>query len=108
MSPAQTVAAVQLAIASCPLLVAPGQLVRLGCDSDDGFAAEIPLEDRPDLFRLRRVDRQTAGARIEVVPHDEVPPGPFAFLARSNVLVAGSLQDNLPLELREREQDIHL
>src|SRR5205807_155197 len=55
---------------------------------------------------LLGIDDQAVALRIDVVAQDWVAPGPLALAARGRDLVAGAIRDDLPLELREGEQDV--
>ena len=102
-----------------PLLAAPGlaglgrpglRSVALGVqflrDLQRGLGGDEALEDPADELRLVRVDHQPHLLPIEVVPEDGVAADVLALHGRGPLLVADALADDLPLELREAEQDV--
>jgi hypothetical protein len=71
---------------------------RGGADGDE------PLEDHPDRRGLSLVNHQLAVAHV--VAQRDMAAHPHAALAGCRDLVADALADNLPLELREAQEDV--
>ena len=87
-----------------PLLRRPAALLQVVDDAADGLAPQVRAEDLPHLAGLCLVHDELA-AHVVVTEH-----GPaarvLAPLAGGGDLVPRALRDDLPLELREREQDV--
>src|SRR5215469_15694024 len=64
----------------------------------------IQPEDLAHPLGLLWVDHQSSAARVHIVAQYGVSAGPLALAPGGGHLVARALADNLPLELRKRQQ----
>ena len=67
---------------------------------------KVQVEDGPDAPRLLLIHHQRAALGHDVVAQDGHAADPFALPARRAHFVASALRNHLPLELRERQQDV--
>jgi hypothetical protein len=99
-------AAALLAFAVAPALAGPAAPGQLLDHRQQALPLQVQQEDGADLGRLVLVDQQLAAPGVDVVAQQRVAPGPLPFPPGGGDLVAGPLGDDLPLELREREQHV--
>ena len=103
---AQRASAIETSVLRCPLLVSPAQFVEPLDNFQHRRTFQIEAEHLPDAFGLIGIDHELPGARVQIVTQQDVPAGPFALLARSDLLVACAVGDDLALKLREGQQDV--
>ena len=89
-----------------PRLRAPATRVELARKFAKRLVQQVELEHLPNLLRLFRVYHEAAALGGDVVAERRHAADPLALLARGRQLVARPLGDDLPLELREGQQDV--
>jgi hypothetical protein len=89
-----------------PELVRPPAAAQFLHDGQHGLVFEVQSEDGLHPDRLVLVDHQAGALAVEVVAKHGRAAGPLALAARRPDLVPSAFADDLPLELREGQEDV--